>query len=118
MTYLNKFFIIFVTLFLLSCVSVKKSIIPNNKILTLPGGKNHLVIGSIKISNLYFDPLETKSAFKKASQKALNSIAPDALYDLGGDICWISDFNVNTRSLKCLGLCTEINFNLFALKQR
>ena len=109
---------ILIILFFTSCITVKKSILRDNKIITLPGPETHAVIGSIKISNLYFDPLTTNSAFNEAASKALSNVAPDALYDLDGDICWITDFKVNAHSLKCLGLCTEISFDILALKQK
>ena len=110
--------ILVAALLLISCVSVKKSIIRKTDLFTIPNPESYSIIGSINVSNLYFDPFAGKHEFNRASEKTLNTIVPDALYDLDGDICWITDFSVNPHSLKCLGMCSELSFNIVVLKQK
>jgi len=116
MIYRTSFLLI--AFLIVSCISVKKSIIRSTDVFSIPNPEKYSVIGSIKVTNLYIDPLASKDKFKLTSKKTLNQIVPDALYDLDGDTCWITDFDIIPHSLKCLGLCSELSFDIVVLKQK
>ena len=117
MIFLNRLLII-CALMLASCASVKQSLIKKNDLLTVPNPDTYSVVGAIRISKLYFDPLSAKKLFEKEAEKTLHHLVPDALYDIDGDTCWITDFDFTTHSLKCLGLCSELSFDILVLKQK
>lgn len=118
MTLLTRALALSLLIIFSSCATMEKSSFKRPDLVTVPNSDIYTIIGSIKVKRLYFDPLGSTALFDKEAGKALNTMVPDALYDLDGDICWITDFRVKTHSLKCIGLCSEVSFNVLALKHK
>ena len=60
---------------------------------------------------------DIKIRMKEAEACYSMGMIADALYDLEGDACWITKFRIKPRSLKCLGLCSHVSFDIMVLKQ-
>lgn len=103
---------------ILSCATTKTSAVKDNKLFVAPSTKTYDVIGAIQVSKLYFDPFGSEAGFETNATAVLNRIVPDLLYELRGDYCWITNFNLISNSYKCGWLCSEVVFDIVALKEK
>jgi hypothetical protein len=118
MKLLNKLILLISAVALsVSCTTVSSSKIQSKNIYSTHNPSAYKVVGSITIKKLYFDWLASESKFTKTAENLLHSKVPDAIYDLEGDTCWITNFDIKHHSPKCLGFCTELKFDIIVLKQ-